>query len=72
MTVAPGHPRGAASAIIVVGGDVTVSITVGRPGGDREEAVSALREYAHAGDIVLVKGSRSEKLEQIIEALGAA
>jgi len=40
MTVAPGHPRGAASAIIVVGGDVTVSITVGRPGGDREEAVS--------------------------------
>ena len=39
---------------------------------DRNEAVDALREYAHAGDIVLVKGSRSEKLEQIIEALAAA
>ncbi len=39
---------------------------------DRDEAVSALREYVHAGDLVLVKGSRSEKLEQIIEALAAA
>jgi UDP-N-acetylmuramyl pentapeptide synthase len=39
---------------------------------DRDEAVDALREYAHAGDIVLVKGSRSEQLERIIEALSAA
>jgi UDP-N-acetylmuramoyl-tripeptide--D-alanyl-D-alanine ligase len=37
---------------------------------DRDEAVQALREYAHAGDIVLVKGSRSENLEEVVEALG--
>jgi UDP-N-acetylmuramoyl-tripeptide--D-alanyl-D-alanine ligase len=39
---------------------------------DCDEAVTALREYVHSGDLVLIKGSRSEKLEQIIEALAAA
>ena len=33
------------------------------------EAVKVLREYVHAGDLVLVKGSRSAKMERIVEAL---
>jgi len=34
-----------------------------------EEAVRALREIARAGDLVLVKGSRSAKMERIVEGL---
>jgi UDP-N-acetylmuramoyl-tripeptide--D-alanyl-D-alanine ligase len=34
-----------------------------------EEAVRALREIARAGDLVLVKGSRSARMERIIEGL---
>ena len=37
-----------------------------------DEAVKALREIAHAGDLVLVKGSRSAKMERIVEGLDAA
>jgi UDP-N-acetylmuramoyl-tripeptide--D-alanyl-D-alanine ligase len=34
-----------------------------------EEAIKALREIAHAGDLVLVKGSRSARMERIVEGL---
>ena len=36
-----------------------------------DEAVDALHEYARAGDLVLVKGSRSSKMERIVEGLQA-
>lgn len=39
--------------------------------GDSAEAVKALRELVHAGDLVLVKGSRSAKMEHIVEGLAA-
>jgi UDP-N-acetylmuramoyl-tripeptide--D-alanyl-D-alanine ligase len=39
--------------------------------GDQEEAIKALREYARAGDLILVKGSRSSKMERIVEGLAA-
>ncbi len=39
--------------------------------GEIEEAVRALRELAHAGDVVLVKGSRSSRMERIVEGLQA-
>jgi UDP-N-acetylmuramoyl-tripeptide--D-alanyl-D-alanine ligase len=38
---------------------------------DLDEAVKALREYTHAGDLVLVKGSRSSKMERVVEGLAA-
>lgn len=38
---------------------------------DQEEAVKALRDYARAGDVVLVKGSRSSRMERIVEGLAA-
>lgn len=41
------------------------------PAATVEEAVTALRSYAHAGDIVLVKGSRSAKMERVVQALEA-
>jgi UDP-N-acetylmuramyl pentapeptide synthase len=34
-----------------------------------EEATRALREYARAGDLVLIKGSRSSRMERIVEGL---
>jgi UDP-N-acetylmuramoyl-tripeptide--D-alanyl-D-alanine ligase len=37
-----------------------------------DEAVSALREYARPGDFVLVKGSRSARMERVIQGLEAA
>ena len=37
-----------------------------------DEAVQALRDFAHAGDLVLIKGSRSAKMERIVEGLAAA
>ena len=37
-----------------------------------DEAVKALRDLAHAGDLVLVKGSRSAKMERIVEGLDRA
>jgi UDP-N-acetylmuramoyl-tripeptide--D-alanyl-D-alanine ligase len=36
---------------------------------DQEEAISTLRDFAHAGDLVLVKGSRSARMERIVEGL---
>jgi UDP-N-acetylmuramoyl-tripeptide--D-alanyl-D-alanine ligase len=36
-----------------------------------EDAIKTLREYAKAGDIVLVKGSRSSRMERIVEGLQA-
>ena len=37
--------------------------------GTTEEATKALRELAKAGDVVLIKGSRSAKMESIVEGL---
>jgi UDP-N-acetylmuramoyl-tripeptide--D-alanyl-D-alanine ligase len=34
-----------------------------------EEATKALREYARPGDLVLIKGSRSSRMERIVEGL---
>ena len=33
------------------------------------DAAAWLKEHAHAGDVVLLKGSRKYKLEEIVEAL---
>jgi UDP-N-acetylmuramoyl-tripeptide--D-alanyl-D-alanine ligase len=38
---------------------------------DQDEAIKALRDYARAGDLILVKGSRSSKMERIVEGLAA-
>jgi UDP-N-acetylmuramyl pentapeptide synthase len=38
---------------------------------DSEEAIKALRSLVHAGDLVLVKGSRSARMERIVEGLAA-
>jgi UDP-N-acetylmuramoyl-tripeptide--D-alanyl-D-alanine ligase len=38
---------------------------------DQDEAIKALRDYARAGDLVLVKGSRSSRMERIVEGLAA-
>ncbi len=43
-----------------------------RQTGTAEEATSLLVELAHPGDLVLVKGSRSAKMERIVEGLIAA
>ncbi|HEX8311186.1 MAG TPA: UDP-N-acetylmuramoyl-tripeptide--D-alanyl-D-alanine ligase [Chthoniobacteraceae bacterium] len=40
--------------------------------GTTEEAAAALREFAKEGDLVLVKGSRSARMERIVEALQSA
>ncbi len=40
--------------------------------GEVEPAVKALREIIHAGDVVLIKGSRSARMERIVEALQVA
>jgi UDP-N-acetylmuramyl pentapeptide synthase len=42
--------------------------------GDVEEAVRVLRDYTRRGDTVLVKASRSARLERVVQALekGAA
>jgi UDP-N-acetylmuramoyl-tripeptide--D-alanyl-D-alanine ligase len=37
-----------------------------------EEAVKAMRGLMHAGDLVLIKGSRSAKMERIVEGLDRA
>lgn len=37
--------------------------------GDAEEAVASLREIARAADVILVKGSRSARMERIVEGL---
>lgn len=39
--------------------------------GTTEEATKALREIARAGDVVLIKGSRSARMERIVEGLQA-
>lgn len=37
-----------------------------------DEALKALRDFAHAGDLVLVKGSRPARMERIVEGLHGA
>jgi UDP-N-acetylmuramyl pentapeptide synthase len=39
--------------------------------GENAEAVSWLREHAGAQDVVLLKGSRKYKMEEIVERLRA-
>jgi UDP-N-acetylmuramoyl-tripeptide--D-alanyl-D-alanine ligase len=39
------------------------------PVADTASAATALRDFAQAGDVVLVKGSRSAKMERVIQAL---
>ena len=36
---------------------------------DNEEAITFLRENVGAGDVILVKGSRGVKMEQIVAGL---
>jgi len=38
---------------------------------DQDEAIKILRDFARAGDLILVKGSRSSKMERIVEGLAA-
>jgi UDP-N-acetylmuramoyl-tripeptide--D-alanyl-D-alanine ligase len=40
--------------------------------GSTDEATKALREFAKPGDVVLIKGSRSAKMERIVEGLQAS
>ena len=39
---------------------------------DSDEAVKALKGIVHSGDLVLVKGSRSARMERIVEGFAAA
>jgi UDP-N-acetylmuramoyl-tripeptide--D-alanyl-D-alanine ligase len=83
----PGHRRvGAAAAkegldfVIGVGSEAKWITDAAWSGGVEkvlhcesvEEAVKSLRAYARAGDVVLVKGSRSARMERIVEGLQAA
>jgi len=36
---------------------------------DIDEAVKGLRDTAHAGDLILIKGSRSARMERVVEGL---
>jgi UDP-N-acetylmuramoyl-tripeptide--D-alanyl-D-alanine ligase len=65
--------------IVTVGDEATLIAEEAWRGGvakvvkakDQDEAVKVLRDYARAGDLVLVKGSRSSKMERIVEGLAA-
>lgn len=81
------HERvGAAAAtaadIVLVGGDHAGSLAAGALGAgiapaalvtyaDNDEAIAWLRAHARAGDLVLLKGSRRYRMEQIVAGLGA-
>jgi UDP-N-acetylmuramoyl-tripeptide--D-alanyl-D-alanine ligase len=66
--------------MLLVGGDFAECIAQGAlasglprerivPFSDNERAAAWLREHAHAGDAVLLKGSRKYKMEEIIQEL---
>jgi UDP-N-acetylmuramoyl-tripeptide--D-alanyl-D-alanine ligase len=68
--------------ILLVGGDYAGSVAAGAVAaglppdrivmyGENAEAVSWLREHAGAQDVVLLKGSRKYKMEEIVERLRA-
>lgn len=67
-------------ALLTVGDEAQIIARAATVGGLREvlkfstteEAVDALRQIARAGDIVLVKGSRSARMERIVEGMQAA
>ncbi|HQL42574.1 MAG TPA: hypothetical protein PL073_01600, partial [Spirochaetota bacterium] len=36
---------------------------------DKEELINALKQFIQSDDVVLVKGSRSMKMEEVVQAL---
>jgi UDP-N-acetylmuramoyl-tripeptide--D-alanyl-D-alanine ligase len=72
----------AAADIVLVGGEFAASLTTGaREAGiapsalvtyaDNDEAIAWLREHARSDDLVLLKGSRMYRMEQIVTGLSA-
>ena len=63
-----------AQALVAVGPETAPLVETARSAGlaeifeasDTREAAGLLREVAHSGDVVLVKGSRSARMEQVI------
>jgi UDP-N-acetylmuramoyl-tripeptide--D-alanyl-D-alanine ligase len=67
--------------VLLVGGDHASELAAGAAGAGLSserivpfatnlDAARWLREHAHAGDVILLKGSRKYKLEEIVEELG--
>ena len=77
-----GAAAAAAADIVLVGGDFAGALADGaRAGGlapdalvmyrTNDEAIAWLREHAHSDDLVLLKGSRMYRMEQIVAGLSA-
>ena len=77
-----GAAAAAAADIVLVGGDHAGSLAAGALGAgiapaslvtyaSNDEAIAWLRAHAHAGDLVLLKGSRMYRMEQIVAGLRA-
>jgi UDP-N-acetylmuramoyl-tripeptide--D-alanyl-D-alanine ligase len=71
-----------AAAIVLAGGEFAASLAAGaRAAGiapasivtyeTNDDAIAWLREHAHADDLVLLKGSRMYRMEQIVAGLSA-
>ena len=77
--VVGGRAAQVASKLVTVGprarGIAEAALATGMPASDisptdtKEDALSILRELIHAGDIILVKGSRAQRMETIVDAL---